>query len=66
MNNTLKTIRDLSDEGRALFADILIEGVADRRYYATRSGWDELIDADIINCWDDDAGNEFCEIGHQS
>ena len=27
--------------------------------------WDELIAADMLNCWTDDAGTEFVEAGRQ-
>ena len=67
MNNTLKTIRDLPEESRALFAEILTAGdLANRGDFEGRAGWEGLADENLVNCWDDDAGNQYCEIGEQA
>jgi hypothetical protein len=67
MNNTLKTIRDLSEESRTLFTEILTTGeLANRDDFECREGWEELVDKNLVNCWDDDAGNQYCEIGEQA
>jgi len=64
---SLKTIRNLSEESRNLFAEILTTGdMANRNEFEKRDGWDELVDENLVNCWDDDSGNQYCEIGEQS
>ncbi len=66
MKKTLKTIRDLSEESRNLFAEILTAGdLANRNDFKNRNGWEELVEENLVNCWDDDAGNQYCEIGEQ-
>jgi hypothetical protein len=67
MTTTLKTIRELDSDARATFAAILAEGdLADRRDFEGRPGWDDLVAANLVNCWDDDDGNQYCEIGEQA
>ena len=67
MTNTLTAIRTLSESARKLFAEILIEGdLASRKDFEGRDGWDELTENDMVNCWDDDAENQYCEIGSQA
>ena len=64
---TLKSIRTLPDDSKALFAKILIDGdLALRSDYEGRPGWDDLVENDLVNCWDDDEGIGYCEIGHQA
>ena len=67
MKNTLEKIRNLPFEARKLFAEILVEGnLVDRKYYENRIGWEYLVHHNLLNCWEDDEGNEYCEIGEQS
>jgi len=67
MNNTLKTIRDLSDNAKNLFTRILSEGdLARKSDFDTQEGWEELVEEDLLNCWADDTETEFCEIGNQA
>ena len=63
---TLKTIRELSDEAKELFAEILICEVAIKSDFDSREGWEELVDEDLVNCWADDTETKFCEIGIQA
>jgi len=63
-DNTLTKIRNLSESARKLFSDILLEcDLAYRNDFERRDGWEELVENDLINCWEDDAGNQYCEIG---
>ena len=54
----------MSPEARQLFAALLVDGETCRRGdYDYLDGWDELIAADLVNCWCDDTGLELCQIG---
>lgn len=66
MKDTLKTIRDLSEEARLLFAQILTSGdLASLCLFDGCDGWEELVAKNLVNCWCDDAGNQYCEVGEQ-
>ena len=66
MSKTLKTIRELSDEAKALFAEILTAGdLAVKSDFDSKEGWEDLVDENLVNCWADDTETEFCEIGAQ-
>jgi len=65
--NTLNTIRNLSQAAREMFAEILFHGEMVRRdRFEGMHGWDELTENDLVNCWEDDLGVEFCAIGTQA
>ena len=69
MNETLKTITQLSDDAKVIFGELLEWGITEinlKSDYDQRSGWSELVESDFVNCWTDDSGVEFCEIGEQA
>ena len=33
--------------------------------FINRDGWSDLVESDAVNCWSDDFGNEYVEIGCQ-
>lgn len=67
MNTTLDTIRNLSEAARELFSEILCDepGLANSDDYEGRDGWAELIEKNLVRCWEDQFGGKWCEIGSQ-
>lgn len=56
----------LSEKAKQILSEIEEEGcLANREYFENCEGWKELVENDMVNCWDDDAGNEYVEAGRQ-
>jgi len=63
-------MKNITDTAKALIADIE-EATADapvaalKSDFENRPGWEELVENDLVNCWADDTGTEYVEIGAQ-
>ena len=65
MKNIITDLNKLSLDARKLFAEILIEEQVRTDSVENNEGWDELIDSDLVNSWQDDAGLRLTQVGPQ-
>lgn len=63
--NKIETLKKLSLDDRALFAEILTEELVNTGDIERRAGYSELVESDLINSWIDDGGSKMTQIGRQ-